>query len=82
MKAAHRTIARLRIMVRMDGHVAEWLRSGLQNRLPRFNSGRGLHSFKSTTYVKIQKENLSRKFSLEILPFLADSRSWAASSPL
>jgi hypothetical protein len=22
--------------------VAEWLRSGLQNRLPRFNSGRGL----------------------------------------
>src|ERR1700683_2358578 len=25
-----------------DGHVAEWLRSGLQNRLPRFNSGRGL----------------------------------------
>ena len=25
------------------GHVAEWLRSGLQNRLPRFNSGRGLH---------------------------------------
>jgi hypothetical protein len=27
------------------GHVAEWLRSGLQNRLPRFNSGRGLHKF-------------------------------------
>jgi hypothetical protein len=26
------------------GHVAEWLRSGLQNRLRRFNSGRGLHS--------------------------------------
>jgi hypothetical protein len=26
------------------GHVAEWLRSGLQNRLLRFNSGRGLHS--------------------------------------
>lgn len=25
-----------------NGHVAEWLRSGLQNRLPRFNSGRGL----------------------------------------
>src|ERR1700742_4266368 len=24
------------------GHVAEWLRSGLQNRLRRFNSGRGL----------------------------------------
>lgn len=27
------------------GHVAEWLRSGLQNRLLRFNSGRGLHHF-------------------------------------
>ena len=27
-----------------DGHVAEWLRSGLQNRLPRFNSGRGLQT--------------------------------------
>ena len=24
------------------GHVAEWLRSGLQIRVPRFNSGRGL----------------------------------------
>ena len=24
------------------GHVAEWLRSGLQNRVHRFNSGRGL----------------------------------------
>ena len=26
-----------------QGHVAEWLRNGLQNRVPRFNSGRGLH---------------------------------------
>jgi hypothetical protein len=25
-----------------QGHVAEWLRNGLQNRGPRFNSGRGL----------------------------------------
>jgi hypothetical protein len=25
------------------GHVAEWLRSGLQIRAPRFDSGRGLH---------------------------------------
>jgi hypothetical protein len=24
--------------------VAEWLRNGLQNRVPRFNSGRGLHN--------------------------------------
>jgi hypothetical protein len=28
------------------GHVAEWLRNGLQNRVPRFNSGRGLHKIK------------------------------------
>src|ERR1700722_1410761 len=27
------------------GHVAEWLRSGLQIREPRFDSGRGLHPF-------------------------------------
>jgi hypothetical protein len=26
------------------GHVAEWLRNGLQNRVRRFNSGRGLQS--------------------------------------
>jgi hypothetical protein len=26
------------------GHVAEWLRNGLQNRAHQFNSGRGLHS--------------------------------------
>jgi hypothetical protein len=25
--------------------VAEWLRNGLQNRVPRFNSGRGLQTF-------------------------------------
>ena len=30
--------------MRPNGHVAEWLRSGLQNRLPRFNSGRGLQA--------------------------------------
>src|SRR5436190_7181948 len=27
------------------GHVAEWLRNGLQNRVHQFNSGRGLHVF-------------------------------------
>jgi hypothetical protein len=37
--------------------VAEWLRSGLQNRLPRFNSGRGLQpsllrSFGSANQIK------------------------------
>jgi hypothetical protein len=29
--------------VSSDGHVAEWLRSGLQIRARRFDSGRGLH---------------------------------------
>jgi hypothetical protein len=39
-----------------DGHVAEWLRSGLQNRLPRFNSGRGLHHLAKyrTGYVNVK----------------------------
>ena len=32
-----------RSSIRRRGHVAEWLRNGLQNRVPRFNSGRGLH---------------------------------------
>jgi hypothetical protein len=27
------------------GHVAEWLRNGLQNRVHQFNSGRGLQAF-------------------------------------
>src|ERR1700733_6899612 len=31
------------VLIRLWGHGAEWLRSGLQNRLLRFNSGRGLH---------------------------------------
>ena len=36
-----------RVMLYIDpgpwGHVAEWLRNGLQNRVHQFNSGRGLH---------------------------------------
>jgi hypothetical protein len=31
------------IDLRRWGHVAEWLRNGLQNRVHQFNSGRGLH---------------------------------------
>ncbi len=31
------------------GHVAEWLRSGLQNRLHQFNSGRGLQLYEILT---------------------------------
>jgi hypothetical protein len=33
------------------GHVAEWLRNGLQNRVLRFNSGRGLQPFQRLTGV-------------------------------
>src|SRR3979409_409941 len=35
------------------GHVAEWLRSGLQNRLHQFNSGRGLHQYNQGLAVTI-----------------------------
>jgi hypothetical protein len=35
--------------------VAEWLRSGLQNRLPRFNSGRGLQHLDKITTVASTK---------------------------
>ena len=38
----HCLIEKVQLPGALDGHVAEWLRSGLQNRLPRFNSGRGL----------------------------------------
>ena len=37
--------------VLIEGHVAEWLRTGLQNRVRRFNSGRGLH-FSSRKYFR------------------------------
>jgi hypothetical protein len=37
------------------GHVAEWLRSGLQNRLHQFNSGRGLQQYQS-----LKKKSSSR----------------------
>ena len=38
--------ARWGVRLSVNGHVAEWLRNGLQNRVHRFNSGRGLHSIK------------------------------------
>jgi hypothetical protein len=34
------------------GHVAEWLRSGLQNRLHQFNSGRGLQYLAKVCFSK------------------------------
>ena len=37
------------------GHVAEWLRSGLQNRLPRFNSGRGLQLSVKFAYRRLSE---------------------------
>jgi hypothetical protein len=41
------------------GHVAEWLRSGLQNRLHQFNSGRGLH-FQTSEIIDIFGRNRHR----------------------
>jgi hypothetical protein len=43
--------------------VAEWLRSGLQNRLLRFNSGRGLHP------------NLLKSFSISYPTFVRSERA-------
>ena len=48
------------------GHVAEWLRNGLQNRVHQFNSGRGLHLFndldgirKATKFSSVFRQNRS-----------------------
>src|SRR5262249_44740577 len=41
-EARGRWLFRIPILALRRGHVAEWLRNGLQNRVPRFNSGRGL----------------------------------------
>src|ERR1700680_4202565 len=35
------------------GHVAEWLRNGLQNRVHQFNSGRGLHQYNQSFALTI-----------------------------
>ena len=45
------------------GHVAEWLRSGLQNRLHQFNSGRGLH-FNYLKVLRILGRALFRRGTL------------------
>jgi hypothetical protein len=37
----------------LDGHVAEWLRNGLQNRVPRFNSGRGLQHLANAISLRV-----------------------------
>src|SRR5262249_48102761 len=55
-----------------SGDVAEWLRSGLQNRLRRFNSGRRLHSLDSPT-AALAPPPLGRAGRLHLLrggPFL------------
>ena len=38
-----RSIINITVVAALIGLMAEWLRSGLQNRVPRFNSGSGLH---------------------------------------
>ena len=43
-----------------DGHVAEWLRNGLQNRVPRFNSGRGLQPSLAQR-VKVARRSFMRR---------------------
>jgi hypothetical protein len=48
-----------RLRPRCQGHVAEWLRNGLQNRVRRFNSGRGLHSNNQWIIQLLAKEHLS-----------------------
>ncbi len=47
------------------GHVADWLRSGLQNRLPRFNSGRGLHKINELVRRSFEKRSSASGSSIE-----------------
>ena len=49
------------------GHVAEWLRNGLQNRVHQFNSGRGLH-IKPIDFAKIFEFSVCSGKSV-LLPF-------------
>src|SRR6202034_2964334 len=58
---------------RVPGHVAEWLRSGLQNRLPRFNSGRGLQP------SLLRKPRLGEPFICE--PFIGRCEGCGAAVP-
>ena len=45
----------------VKGHVAEWLRNGLQNRVPRFNSGRGLQlSDRELAACSLEREDIAR----------------------
>ena len=55
------------------GHVAEWLRNGLQNRVLRFNSGRGLQLSKSTQ--KIASATHRRRALVDPTPKLATGAS-------
>jgi hypothetical protein len=53
------------------GHVAEWLRSGLQNRLHQFNSGRGLQSIPLGCFMKNHSRSvLDGNSATALLPFL------------
>jgi hypothetical protein len=46
----------------MDGHVAEWLRRGLQILAPRFDSGRGLQNFNDLVRTDERGKNLRQCF--------------------
>ena len=52
--------------------MAEWLRSGLQNRLPRFNSGRGLQQNQQVSdglkLARISRQCFVSKFPLRRFP--------------
>src|SRR5690349_10664967 len=56
----------------IPGHVAEWLRNGLQNRVPRFNSGRGLHFLR---YLQINPRRRRARLAKPcVLPVAAAQR--------
>ena len=50
------------------GHVAEWLRNGLQNRVPRFNSGRGLQHLATPLHPRVPLESRFESVSHELAP--------------
>jgi hypothetical protein len=67
--------------------VAEWLRNGLQNRVPRFNSGRGLHKindlesfhFSHKTCVSVSaviRDKAKTRFPLVLIRALPRAPLW------
>ena len=56
------------------GHVAEWLRSGLQIRAPRFDSGRGLH-YSASRHPRVFQP-FSKNVRCTTLAVRASGREW------